>query len=665
MKKLLLAALVGVVIVEVLLLSRRDGSFGAPAVPLRRETPTAARPEGPSPEPGAPRELELPRELHAPLARGASLFGARIVHDASAEDAATPPADAVPTLTLAEAPPVPDVPALEVVPLEFTVFEPPYDAHLIPAAVLREAQAATRSVRERVLADDGSAGEISRWLVTQPEHVTERYLARATLDVGLQAWVHMSDEPGLPQIKHGRVLLYDPRRGTLAPEVITLATRWSGSDADELPKLLGQADLDRDGRAELVVHERAYNGPDTARSHRHWIGFSPDRRPRTLLRLNVDAYVGWHGWPPGGFETRVIPVSASELWVEAWHRASADGARIPIGYTVYDRAWPGADFAPRFEVVNPDTPGDHGHGYTTEAWRRAPASFGVKLALGALAAQEAPPPLDAPALEIEPLEFTFFEPPYDATAIPRAVLDDARAFCTEILDEFGEDDWFHQMPPERRERYLAVAELHAGIQAWVHMPLHPMGTAPDLGRLLLFDTHRGVLLPEHLTLETRWNDVHPTRLPEVLGRADLDLDGVPELAAREIDHNGTVQHDIYWHWFRVDAARGVAETFLSQEFARGWFEPRIEGDIHARLIPLSGTELRAEAWFEPYAEYDVPPRSLGHTLFARPDHESAWRAVDEVHNAWASITPYEDFTSFRVSRLLGWDVHVERRDAGR
>lgn len=656
MKKLLLAALVGVVIVEVVLLSRGGETFGGPALPLRRDVATSDAGDVPRPAPNAPRELELPRAPDATFAEW--VVGARVRVDGVSEGAAVEPE--FPTLTLDEAPPVPELPALEVAPLEFTVFEPPYDAHAIPAAVLTEALAASSARRAAIMEREGPDGEIASWLVDQPAEVMEHFLARATLDVGLEAWVHMGAEPGWPSIRHGRVLLYDPARGTLAPEVITLATRWAGNDLEDLPHVLGQADLDLDGRAELVVSEHAHAGTGDWRIYEHWFALGVDGRPRTAFRVATHSNMSWHGWPPGRFTSRTLPVSPRELWVEAWHEAEADGARVPLGHTLYTRSWVGAAFAPEYQVINADAPSEVGRGWTTESWSPASRGWDVKLALGTHATREVPAPLDTPALEIEPLAFTFFEPPYDEAAIPRAVLSDAREFCDEIVADLDEDAWYLQLPPAERERYLAVAEIHSGLQAWVHMPRNPIGTAPDLGRLLVFDARRGVLLPEHLTLETRWNHVHPTKLPEMLGRADLDLDGVPELAVREIDHNGTIQHDVYRHWFHVDPARGLRHGFVSQEFARGWFEPRIEGDIHARLIPLSATRLRAEAWFEPYAEYDAAPRSLGHTLFARPDLESAWRLVDEVHDPWAPSTRQQGFASFDVSRLGGWRVRVVR-----
>lgn len=364
--------------------ARSGSSTNAPVLALKRSAETGTEePNLPSPLDADPEQLEI-----VPAARvGAALTpenevakspltGPAFFRVSGPADFVPSPKDeqTLPTYTLAEAPPVPDLPGLVTEPLEFEFFEPPYDARAIPQAVLLAAlessrEESARSPPSRSTADD---------LATMPEHHLETYLAVATLDSGVQAWVHLSKRPSDIGHSRGELLLFNPSTGELGPQRIHLETRWSHWTPDDISEQVGQADLDLDGHRELVVHDFRHNGNVTNDHLYHWFEIDGRLRPERRFLSLKSSLISWRGWN-GSFETRLIPVSANELWAQAWYEPYREGERVALGHTVYHREGPGADYVPVYQVINPDAPGQEGDGFAT--WMPGKAS-GLSVGLG-------------------------------------------------------------------------------------------------------------------------------------------------------------------------------------------------------------------------------------------------------------------------------------------
>ena len=269
-------------------------------------------------------------------------------------------ADPVPTFKLGEGPPLPEAPALAGEPLVFTGFEPPYTSSAIPAALLQACLA-----RNQQRFDEAGETEASFLGV----EFLELSLAVATLDSGIEVWVHTSRIPGAPHMKFSDVWLFDRSAGRLGGQTVSLETKARNMKLEDLTEMLSQADLDFDGRAELVVRELDHPGSDISNFAQHWFAVDDSMQITRLLITAQESNITWNGWR-GRFLARVIPASANEVWVQAWYSPHDAGVDLPLGHSCYTREQPGDTFTLSFEVINPDAPARDGDGF---------GSFGERL----------------------------------------------------------------------------------------------------------------------------------------------------------------------------------------------------------------------------------------------------------------------------------------------
>jgi hypothetical protein len=182
----------------------------------------------------------------------------------------------------------------------------------------------------------------------------ELYLASAVLDSGMEVWVHALCLREHYQIGAVEARFLDPVTGKLCEPTLTLETRLSGLERDDLPKILGCADLDRDGSRELVAREQSHPGTDVWDVGLHWFAVGRELEPRRLLVTCESFNIAWWGLS-GTFRSRVIPVSTKEVWVQGWFDPS-EGEDLPLGYRIYKREGPGALFSIALEAWNPGAP---------------------------------------------------------------------------------------------------------------------------------------------------------------------------------------------------------------------------------------------------------------------------------------------------------------------
>ena len=268
-------------------------------------------------------------------------------------------ADPVPTFKLGEGPSLPEAPALVGAPLDFTAFEPPYTSSAIPAALLQACLA-----RNQQRFDEAGETEASFLGV----EFLEFSLAVATLDSGIEVWVHTSRMPGAPHMKFSDIWLVEPATGRLGGQTVSLETRSRPMTVESLAEMLAQADLDLDGRAELVVRERHHPGTDITNLVLHWFAIDDALQITRPLITAQESNITWNGWR-GSFFARVLPASALEVWVQAWYSPHDSGEDLPLGHSCYTREQPGDTFSLAFEVINPEAPARDGDGFGSFAER--------------------------------------------------------------------------------------------------------------------------------------------------------------------------------------------------------------------------------------------------------------------------------------------------------
>ncbi|GEM_PF-2802988 len=262
-------------------------------------------------------------------------------------------ADPVPVYELGEGRPLPEMPALVGGPLVFTGFEPPYTSPSVPVAL---AQACLARNQQRF----EEAGETEASFLGV--EFLELSLAVATLDSGIEVWVHTSRMPGASHLKLSDVWFFDPGSGHLGSQTISLETKGRHVELENLSTMLAQADLDFDGRPELVVRELDHPGTDISNFALHWFAVDDALQVTRLLITSQESNITWNGWR-GSFLARVIPASATEVWVQAWYSPRDGGADLPLGHSCYTRDQPGDTFTLAFEVINPDAPARDGDGF--------------------------------------------------------------------------------------------------------------------------------------------------------------------------------------------------------------------------------------------------------------------------------------------------------------